>query len=186
MYGCSKDCLRLTPFRMPQISYFTLSFKCFSSKTIAPLWESDPCFSHPTHCGQVQSYTHSPFSLTSFILPNFLRFYIFFSADQVLLSVLSWYSASTSVSEGVLLMYPWREMYSMSTYSSTILFSSLNFLRIFYQGIPHFHSAPNTINYLPCFVVKTSNSNNKKCTFHGNFKCDLYISSMILSNRNNN
>ena len=31
MYGCSKDCLILIPFRLPQISCFTLSFKCFSS-----------------------------------------------------------------------------------------------------------------------------------------------------------
>ena len=31
--------------------------------------------------------------------------------------------ACTSVSECTFLMYPWREMYSMSTYSSAILFS---------------------------------------------------------------
>ena len=36
MYGCSKDCLILIPFRLPQISYFTLSLKCFSS-------DSDSC-----------------------------------------------------------------------------------------------------------------------------------------------
>ena len=35
-YGCSKDCLILIPFRLPQISYFTLSLKCFSS-------DSDNC-----------------------------------------------------------------------------------------------------------------------------------------------
>ena len=39
------------------------------------------------------------------------------------LSALSWCSACTSVSEGVFLMYPWGEMYSMFTYSSAILFS---------------------------------------------------------------
>ena len=33
MYGCSKDCI---PFRLPQISCFTLSLKCFSS-------DSDNC-----------------------------------------------------------------------------------------------------------------------------------------------
>ena len=103
MHCCSKVCRFLIPFRMPQISYLTLSFKCFSSKTIAPVWESDTCFSHPIHWGQVLSYTHSCFSLTSFILPNFVWFYMFFSAGQVLLSVLSWCSASTSVSEGVIL-----------------------------------------------------------------------------------
>ena len=31
MYGCSKDRLILVPFRLPQISYFTLTLKCFSS-----------------------------------------------------------------------------------------------------------------------------------------------------------
>ena len=44
MYGCSKDCI---PFRLPQISCFTLSFKCFSSDSVAPMWGSDPCFSFP-------------------------------------------------------------------------------------------------------------------------------------------
>ena len=32
MYGCGKDCLILIPFRLPQISCFTLSRKCFSSE----------------------------------------------------------------------------------------------------------------------------------------------------------
>ena len=36
MYGCGKDCLTLIPFRLPQISCFTLSLKCFSS-------DSDNC-----------------------------------------------------------------------------------------------------------------------------------------------
>ena len=36
MYGISKDCLILIPFRLPQISCFTLSLKSFSS-------ESDNC-----------------------------------------------------------------------------------------------------------------------------------------------
>ena len=36
MYGCGKDCLILIPFRLPQISYFTLSLKCFS-------FDSDIC-----------------------------------------------------------------------------------------------------------------------------------------------
>ena len=31
MHGCSKDCLILIPFRLPQISCFTLSLKGFSS-----------------------------------------------------------------------------------------------------------------------------------------------------------
>ena len=36
MYGCSKDCLILIPFRLPQVSCFTLNLKCFSS-------DSDNC-----------------------------------------------------------------------------------------------------------------------------------------------
>ena len=35
-YGCGKDCLILIPFKLPQISYFTLSLKCFS-------FDSDIC-----------------------------------------------------------------------------------------------------------------------------------------------
>ena len=69
------------------------------------------------------SPTDTPVFLTSsFILPSFLWFYTFFSAGQVLLSALSWCSACTSVPEGVFLICPWREMCSMSTYSSAILF----------------------------------------------------------------
>ena len=36
MYGCGKDCLILIPFRLPQISCFTLILKCFS-------YHSDDC-----------------------------------------------------------------------------------------------------------------------------------------------
>ena len=50
MYGCSKDCLILIPFRLPHISCFTLSLKCFSSDSdicpgvgIGPLLQ----FPHP-------------------------------------------------------------------------------------------------------------------------------------------
>ena len=56
MYGCDKDCLILIPFRLLQISCFTLSLKCFSS-------DSDSCpdvgigsllqFPHPPRAGPV-------------------------------------------------------------------------------------------------------------------------------------
>ena len=36
MYGYCKDCLILIPFRLPQVSCFTLSLKCFS-------FDSDNC-----------------------------------------------------------------------------------------------------------------------------------------------
>ena len=44
-------------FRLPQISCFTLSLKCFSSDSDdCPDVGIGPCFSSPTHWGQVQSY----------------------------------------------------------------------------------------------------------------------------------
>ena len=58
MYGCNKYCLIFIPFRLPQISYFTLSLKYFSS-------DSDNCpnvgIGPPTSQGQVQSYQHFHF-----------------------------------------------------------------------------------------------------------------------------
>ena len=125
MYSCGKDSLILIPFRLPQISCFTLSLKRFSS-------DLDSCpdvvirallqFPHPLRAGPVllMLLFYSP---NSFILLNFSWFYIFLSTGQVFLSTLSWCSAYTSMSEGVSLMYLWREIYSMSTYFSAILFS---------------------------------------------------------------
>ena len=124
VHGCSKASLILIPFRLPQLSCFTLSFKGFSS-------DSDNC--PDVGIGPLLQFPHllraRPVLLTllfhppsSFILLSFAWFYIFFSTGQVLLSTLSGCSACTSVSEGVFLMYPWREMYSTSTYSSAILF----------------------------------------------------------------
>ena len=97
------------------------------TQPIAPVWGLDPCFSssRPSRRGQIQSNT-SVFPPSSFILLSFVWAYMFFSARQVLLSALSWCSACTSVFEGVFLMCPWREMYSMSAYSSAILFSLLS------------------------------------------------------------
>ena len=70
------------------------------------------------------SPTNTPVSPpSSFILLSFAWFCIFFSTGHILLSVLIWCSACTSVSDSVFLMYLWREIYSMSTYSSAILFS---------------------------------------------------------------
>ena len=56
MYGYGKDCLILIPFRLPQISCFTLTLKCFSSDSdscpdvgIGPLSQ----FPHPLRAGPV-------------------------------------------------------------------------------------------------------------------------------------
>ena len=122
-YGCGKDCLIHIPFRLPQISCFPLSLKCFSS-------DSDNCpnvgtgpllqFRHPPRAGRV--LPTPVFHASSFVLPSFAWVYIFFPTGQVLLSTLHWCSGCTSVSEGVFLMYPRRDIYSTFTYFSAILF----------------------------------------------------------------
>ena len=98
-----------------------------SALNVSPLTQLPWCgvqtpasVSLPTE-GRSRPTNTSVFPLSSFILPSFAWFYIFFS--KVLLYTLSWCSACTSVSECVFLMNPWKEMYSTSTYSSTILFS---------------------------------------------------------------
>jgi len=107
---------------------------CFLASNVSPLTQTCPDvgirpllqFPHPPRVGPVL-LTLPAFPPSSFILLSFAWFYIFFSSGQVLLPVLSRYTASPSVSEGVFLMYPWREMYSTYTYSSAILFSLKNF-----------------------------------------------------------
>ena len=64
MYGCSKDSLILIPFRLPQISCFTISLKCFSS-------DSDSCPS--VGIGPLLQFPHQlragPFLLTLLFSP---------------------------------------------------------------------------------------------------------------------
>ena len=69
-----------------------------------------PASVSPRAKGRSRPTNTSVFPPSSFILPSFAWFYIFFSTGQVLLYALSWCSARTSVSEGVFLMYLWREM----------------------------------------------------------------------------
>ena len=76
-----KDCLILIPFRLPQISCFTLSLKCFSSDSdncravgIRPLLQ----FPHLSRAGPVL-LTLLFVSPRSFILPTFAWLYVFFS-----------------------------------------------------------------------------------------------------------
>ena len=120
MYGCGKDCLILILLRPSQISFLTLSLKCFSSDSgncpdveIRPLLQ----FPLPPRAGPVLLTLVFPPS--SFVLPSFAWLCILFSSGQVLLSTLSW----CSMSEGVFPMCPWREMYSTSTHSSAVLYS---------------------------------------------------------------
>ena len=122
MYGCGKDCLILISFRLPLISCFTLSLKCFSSDSDScPTVGTGPPASVPLPIKGRSSPTNTPvFPPSSFILSSFVWSCISFSSGQVLLTALSWCSAYTVVYEGVFLTNPWREMYSMSTYSSAI------------------------------------------------------------------
>ena len=80
MYGCGKDCLILIPFRLPQISCFTLSLKCFSSDSdncpdvgIRPLLQ----FPHPPRAGPILLTLLFP---ASFLHPAefYVGLYIFF------------------------------------------------------------------------------------------------------------
>ena len=91
VWGCSKDCLILVPFRLQPISCFTLSLKCFSSDSdncpdlgIRPLLQ----FPYPPRAGAVLLTLLFP-PTSSFILPSFVWFYIFFSAGQVFMSPLN-------------------------------------------------------------------------------------------------
>ena len=125
MYSCGEDCLILIPFRLPQISCFILSLRCSSSGSdkcpeveVRPLLQ----FLHQPSAGPVL-LTLLFFPLVPLSCKVLSGSVYSFSTGQVLLPTLSWCSACTSVSEGVFLMYPRREMYSMSTYSSAIFIS---------------------------------------------------------------
>ena len=87
MYGCGKDCLILIPFRLPQITCFTLSLKCFSSDSDnCPNMEIRPLLQFPHLAGTVvQSYYSTVFPPISFILLSFVWLYIFLSGGQGLL-----------------------------------------------------------------------------------------------------
>ena len=125
MYDCSKDYLILIPFRLPQISCFSLSLKCFSSDSDnCPDVGPGPRFRSFTLRRQVQSYYHSCFS-SSFLHPT--------EFCEVLCILFLWLGPPVHSQLvfcrhfcvwSVFLTYPWREMYSTSTYSSDILFSS--------------------------------------------------------------
>ena len=89
----------LIPFRLPQISCFTLSLKCFSSDSdncpnvgIRPLFQ----FPHLLRAGPILVNTPL-FPPSSFIVLSFTWFYTFFFSGHLPLSALSWCSACSSV-----------------------------------------------------------------------------------------
>ena len=100
------------------------------------------------------SSTNTPvYPPSSFMLLTFAWFYAFFSTGQVLLSALSWCSTCTSVSEGVFLMFPWREMYSMSTYSFTIMYSKQVFLNFMAAVILYINFEAQKRKICHCFHI---------------------------------
>ena len=58
-----------------------------------------PALVPPPAEGRSSPTNTAVFPPSSFVLPSFAWFYIFFSTSQVLLSILSWWSACTSVYE---------------------------------------------------------------------------------------
>ena len=113
-------------------------------------------FPHLLRVGPVLTLLLFP---SSFILPSFARFYMFFSSGQVLLSALSWCSACTSMSEDVFLMYPWRETYFTSNYSSAILFSHL-FSKSIFLLLYHVVLCCCEIHFWDAFEVDNVESTN--------------------------
>ena len=110
--GCGKDCLTLIPFGLSQVSCFTQPQMFLLCPKQLPRYGSQTSASVPPPAKGTSSPANSPlFSPASFILSSFVWFYIFFSGGQILLPALSWCSARF-VSEGLFLMYLWREMYS--------------------------------------------------------------------------
>ena len=99
--GCCRLAVSLSPLNVSPLT-----------QTIARCGDQTPASVPPPAEGR-SSPTNTPVFLPiSFVLSSFAWFYIFFSTGQVFLSTLSRCSACTSVSESVVLMYPWREMYS--------------------------------------------------------------------------
>ena len=108
MYGCCKGCLCGSHFiqiATDQLLHSpTASNASPLSEAIAPMWGFESCFSSPTVW-----YTSSPAHSLLFplILPSFAWVQILLSGGQGLLPALS----LCSVSEGVFLMHPWRDVH---------------------------------------------------------------------------
>ena len=124
MYGCGKDVWISFCLGCHRLALSLSSLNVLWLRQLPPCGDRNAASVPPPAEGR-SSRTNSPvLPPSSFLLQSFAWVYVFFSTGQVLLSALSWCSACTSVSEGVFLIYPRREIYSMSTYSA-ILFSPL-------------------------------------------------------------
>ena len=102
--GCHRSAVSLSALNVSPLTQF-------------PRCRDQTCFSSPTHWGQIQSST-----------PGFPLFPLSYQVLHGSIYPFPLGMSSCSCSAGVLcallcLMYPWKDMYSMSTYSSAILFS---------------------------------------------------------------
>ena len=72
MYGCGKDCLILIPFRLPQITCFTLSLKCFFSvsRQLPQCGDQTPASVSPPAEGSFCPTNTPVFPPSSFVLPS--------------------------------------------------------------------------------------------------------------------
>ena len=120
-----------------------------------PLWEFS-LFDTPQgqFSGSLGSWSQCSHSKGSGLDPEFYVVLYILSDDQVLLFALSGCSAFTAVSEGVFLIYPWREMGSMSTYSSLVHNMEL-FVSGFFDLVQCFRGSSRLQHVsTPCSVFK--------------------------------
>ena len=149
MYVSSKDCLILIPFRLPQVSCFTLSLECFSSDSDSyPSVGIEPLLQVP------HLLRAGPVLLTLLFLPLVPWSYWVFHGSIYSFPLVR-YSCLLSAGvlhallclEGVFLMYPWREMCSASTYSSAILFSSHTVFFLIKNLVKHYFIESSQCGY---------------------------------------
>ena len=131
--GCHRSAVSLSALNVSPLT-----------QTVALLWNWTPASVPLPTKGRSSPTNTLVFPPKSFILPSFAWVYIFFSTGQVLLSALHCCSECTSGSEGVFPMYPWRQMYSMSTYPLPSCSLKASYL---YQTLSHAVKAKVLLEY---------------------------------------
>ena len=106
------------------------SLKCFPSvpiefpvrEGVSPNSGISPLLQLPCPRVQVLScFLSSSFFFLFSVIPSYAGIFIVLSSVQGLLLVFSWCSVRIVASIDIFLIHPWREMHSVSTYSSAIL-----------------------------------------------------------------
>ena len=114
------------------------------------------------------SPTNTPvFPPTSFILPSFAWFYIFFPSDQVLLSAFSWYSACTCVWRYIPDVSMERDVLQVHLLLHHLVLSQSNFLIL----MPWIQSYLISFHVLssPCWKLGFMTVSNQEINFRFNF-----------------